>query len=200
MASQISIRLAGPAHIPAMLEIYRPFIESTPVSFEDAVPSMEDFAMRIERFQRRHPCLVCLDDDTVAGYAYASPHRARAAYQWAAEVSVYVAETHRKHGVASALYTTLLALLEAQNVSQALAGMTLPNPASEAFHASFGFERFAVYARIGYKFGQWHDVAWMQKYLRDDPDANPLSLRMPGELTAEEWESALSAGLARIKA
>ena len=104
------------------------------------------------------------------GFAYGCPHRERAAYRWAADVSVYVVPEHQRHGVGRALYGSLLPLLVRQGLHVACAGITLPNEASVALHESFGFTAVGVYRRIGFKHGAWWDVGWWQLELRE-PDA-----------------------------
>jgi len=108
----------------------------------------------------------------IAGYAYASRHRERRAYQWSVDVSCYVDARFRRRGVGGALYRVLLALLARQGFFNAYAGITLPNAASVALHESAGFRPIGVYRRVGYKLGAWHDVGWWGREIaapRDDP-------------------------------
>ncbi len=119
--------------------------------------------------------------DPVAGFAYGSTHRSRAAYRWAADVTVYIGEGQRGQGVGSALYRALLQLLRRQGVTTACAGITLPNPASVGLHESLGFELVGIYRRIGWKAGTWHDVGWWQLQLADD-DEPPQELGPPVRL------------------
>ncbi len=106
------------------------------------------------------------EEDGVVGYAYGCPHRERAAYRWAADVSVYVAPTHHRQGLGRALYEDLLARLTEQGFQIACAGVTLPNDASVGLHESLGFAPVGVYRRIGFKLGRWWDVGWWQRELR----------------------------------
>jgi phosphinothricin acetyltransferase len=142
--------------------IYAPYVRDSVASFEEREPSAEEFARRIELISRSHPWLVADDDGELAGYAYAAPHRERAAYRWAAEVAVNVAPHRRRQGIGRALYGALLPLLVRQGLRIVCAGITLPNDASVALHESFGMEPVGVYRRIGWKFGAWHDVGWWQ--------------------------------------
>src|SRR6202020_2148040 len=102
--------------------------------------------------------------------AYGSDMHARASYRWACEVSVYVDREHTHSGAGRALYTRLLAELAERGFRTAIAGMTLPNAASEALHSAMGFELVGVYRRIGYKLGSWHDVAWVQRQIAAGAD------------------------------
>jgi phosphinothricin acetyltransferase len=119
--------------------------------------------------------VVLEDDGRVAGYAYAGPYKERAAYRWSCEVSVYLERGRRRSGAGRALYEALFERLAARGYRTAVAGMTLPNPASEGLHRALGFEPVGVWRRIGWKDGAWHDVAWVQRALADgeDPPAEP---------------------------
>ena len=163
----MTIRLATPADVPTILDIYAPFITESTTSFEYEVPTVIEFAGRIQLIQQQYPYLVAERDGRVLGYAYASKHRDRTAYQWSVETSVYVHPDGQRQGIARQLYTTLFDLLRRQGYYSAYAGITLPNPASEAFHRSMGFETVGVFKNIGYKFGAWHDVIWLQLALQD---------------------------------
>jgi phosphinothricin acetyltransferase len=165
------IRLATAADAPQIEAIYRPFCDESHISFETPAPDAAELASRIERTNRRFSWLVDEVDGAVAGYAYASPHRERAAYRWAVEVTVYVHGRHRGRGVARALYGKLFERLRAQGMFKAYAGIALPNPPSQAFHESMGFTPVGVYRRIGYKLGAWWDVGWWQLSLQ--PEASP---------------------------
>jgi phosphinothricin acetyltransferase len=160
------IRLATVADAAAVAAIYAPFCESTVVSFEYRAPSPEEMARRILAITVQHPWLVLTDDEVVAGYAYAGPHRERAAYAWSVDTAVYVAPGHRRRGVGTALYSRLFHILRLQGYFNAYAGVTLPNEPSIRLHESVGFTAVGVYRRVGYKLGAWHDVAWFELALQ----------------------------------
>jgi phosphinothricin acetyltransferase len=133
-------------------------------------------ATRIRDTSTQFPWLVAEVDGAVAGYAYASSHRERAAYRWAVDVAVYVASAHQGRGIGRALYEALFERLARQGYRMACAGITLPNPASVALHERVGFRPVGVYREIGWKFGHWHDVAWYQRPLMPegaDPPGEP---------------------------
>jgi phosphinothricin acetyltransferase len=113
---------------------------------------------------------VCEVDGDVTGYAYASPHRARAAYRWSVDTSVYVGERWRRSGVGRDLYASLFSVLAAQGFVNAYAGIALPNPASVRLHEAVGFTSIGVYEGVGYKLGRWHDVGWWQRALKPAPE------------------------------
>jgi phosphinothricin acetyltransferase len=109
----------------------------------------------------------------IVGYAYASKHRDRAAYQWCCEVSVYVDERHHGLGIATLLYLRLMQTLKSKGYVHAFAGITLPNHKSVQFHKRLGFKSIGVYPKIGFKLGGWHDVEWMTLELASPPK-NPV--------------------------
>jgi phosphinothricin acetyltransferase len=185
------IRHADPSRdVDGCLEIYGPFAAATPTSFEDRAPTLAEFADRIERIGRTHAFLVAEADGVVAGFAYAGSHRERPAYRWSTECSVYIGDAHRGQGLGRALYGTLLPLLERQGYRVALAGITLPNPASVGLHTALGFTEVGVYRRIGWKAGGWRDVVWLALALgpetTDDQEpaapGAPVRLEKPVEL------------------
>jgi L-amino acid N-acyltransferase YncA len=168
----MKIRPADPRRdAAACAAIYAPSVESTPISFELVPPDAAEFARRIERYSATHPFLVAEDGDgeasggEVLGYAYACRWAERAAYDWAVEVSVYVAGAHQGRGVGRALYEELFERLRAQGFRVAVAGVTLPNPASIGLHESLGFEPIGSLRDIGWKEGAWRDVGYWQLYL-----------------------------------
>lgn len=149
----------------ACAAIYEPYVRDSPISFEAFAPGTDDFAARIASVWATHPFLVAERGDEVAGFAYASPHRERAAYRWAADVAVYVAAGRHRQGVGRQLYGELFTRLREQRLRIACAGITMPNEASVGLHESFGFEPVGIYREIGYKAGAWRDVGWWQLHL-----------------------------------
>ncbi len=163
----------------ACASIYEPYVRDTAISFEERPPDSLALAERIERISRTHPWLVAEDGGEVTAFAYGCPHRERAAYRWAADVSVYVDADRRRRGAGAALYGALLPLLQDQGFYVACAGVTLPNEASVGFHESFGFTPVGVYRRIGFKFGTWWDVGWWQLQLREPGTSTPAEPTPP---------------------
>jgi phosphinothricin acetyltransferase len=177
-------------------EIYAPAIEDDATSFEVIVPDVAEVERRIQSQLGKYPWLVFERDRNVVGYAYASSHRARSAYQWSVEVSVYIHRQAHRRGVGRALYTALFDLLRWQGYVNAYAGITLPNPASVGLHTSLGFRPIGVFDRIGFKFDRWHDVAWLQLRLIDDsrPPRDPLPAK---DVLAEPRTAAMFEACAR---
>ncbi|MDB5082413.1 MAG: family acetyltransferase [Chloroflexi bacterium] len=146
--------------------IYGPVVEHTVISFEFEPPTVTEIEQRITKTLDILPWLVCEYRGEVIGYAYASKHQERAAYQWAANVSAYVTEASRGTGVGRALYSALMPILVAQGLYNAFAGITLPNAASVGLHEALGFTPLGVYRQVGYKMGAWYDVGWWQRPLQ----------------------------------
>lgn len=170
----------------ACAAIYAPHVASSAVSFEAEPPDAAELGRRIERTSATHPWLVLERDGRVVGYAYACPHRDRAAYRWTAEVSVYVAAADHRTGVARELYGALFELLRRQRLHVACAGVTLPNAASVGLHESFGFVLVGVYRDIGWKAGAWRDVGWWRLALRDAGEVPPAEPLVPQRLAMPE--------------
>jgi phosphinothricin acetyltransferase len=187
------VRLADPERdSERVAQIYRPSVEANFISFEEVAPGAAEMAARIRAVIDRLPWLVAeADDGLVIGYAYASPHRERAAYRWSVDISVYVEEQWHGRGVGRALYDELIERLRGQGFVNAYAGVTLPNPASVALHESIGMTLIGVYERVGYKLGVWRDIAWYGMRL-----AEPKSPGQPPEpiLLAHLPRSGRSAG------
>jgi phosphinothricin acetyltransferase len=157
----------------ACAAIYAPYVRDTAISFEDVPPTTAEMAALIERLVETHAWLVAETEHEILGYAYACPHRKRAAYRWTTEVSVYVDTRHRRRGAGRELYESLLRALTERGYQVALAVIALPNDASVAFHEACGFESAGVYRRLGFKFGEWWDVGWWQLDLAASRQANP---------------------------
>jgi L-amino acid N-acyltransferase YncA len=167
------IRSASPADAAALARIYAPYVTDGTASFEETPPDDSDMAARM---RTGHPWLVVESGGTVAGYAYASAHRSRAAYRWSVDVSVYLAPGVHRRGLGRALYRELLDRLRAQGFVNAYAGIALPNDASVGLHEAMGFTPVGVYQGVGHKHGRWIDVGWWQLQLaapRPTPPPEP---------------------------
>lgn len=159
----ITLRTATVADTPSLLAIYAPYVEKTAITFEYTVPNPEDFSRRITRTLARYPYLVAEQGGAIIGYAYASAFKERAAYDWAVEVSIYVAEDTRGAGVGTLLYDGLEQALFRQNVTNVNACISYPNPGSISFHEKRGYKTVGHFSKCGYKLGTWWDMVWMEK-------------------------------------
>ena len=187
------MRLARETDAEALLAVYAPYVHETSVTFELIPPTVEEFRERVCTTLKRAPWLLAEENGCVIGYAYGGTFRARPAYQWSAEVSVYLTPAAQGRGLGRALYLALFDLLRAQNYCTALAGITLPNAPSVRLHEKLGFTYIGAYHSVGFKHGNWHDVGWWELPLRERP-AHPAPLRLLAELTPAEWESAFKKG------
>ena len=162
---ELTIRAADATHdAPACAAIYRPFVTDGWTSFELEPPDASEMMRRISGYGASHGWLVAESDGRIAGYAYGSPHRTRAAYASSCDVAVYVDRAHAGKGIGQALYGALLPHL-AKTYHAAFAGITMPNPASIALHEKMGFTPVGIYREVGWKSGGWRDVGWWQRIL-----------------------------------
>jgi phosphinothricin acetyltransferase len=149
----------------AISEIYGHYVRTSAISFDLDMPSADWRRKWFATFDTsgRHRLLVARDDGRAVAYAASVPYRPRAAYAPSVETSVYVAPSHVGQGVGSALYETLLAELEREDVHRAYAGIGMPNPASVRLHERCGYRRVGYYTEQGRKFGRYWDVAWYER-------------------------------------
>ena len=187
------LRMATAADAAAVLAIYAPVVRTSAITFENEVPPVEEIAARIDAVTACWPWLLLERDGDVAGYAYATTWRARAAYQWSVETTVYVREDCHRSGVGRALYRALLACLRLQGFRLAIGGITLPNAASIALHEAMGFRPAGVHRACGYKLGAWHDVGFWELALVPDDGREPRAPRAPGALAGTPaWDTTLA--------
>jgi phosphinothricin acetyltransferase len=190
-----NIRLATPDDAEAIVAIYAPYCEGSAVSFEQSAPTPEEMARRIVTVITQRPWIVLEDNGGVVGYAYAAPHHERWAYRWSVNTAIYISPSHQRRGAGRALYRTLFDLLRQLGYCNAVAGITLPNPASVRLHEAMGFTLVGVYRDIGHKLGAWRDVAWYQAPIQPLP-AEPqelLSIRALHGTAA--WDAAVRRGV-----
>ncbi|MGA9403363.1 arsinothricin resistance N-acetyltransferase ArsN1 family B [Haladaptatus sp.] len=180
----VDIRLVEPADAEAITDIYAPIVRETVISFERTPPDEAEIENRIEATLPTYPWLVCVHDDELLGYAYASPHRSRESYQWSVDVSVYVRSDHHRSGIGRGLYESLFALLREQGYYNAYAGIALPNPASVGLHESLGFEQIGTYRDVGYKGGTWRSVGWWHLRLSVETNGDEAEPTPPRSLSA----------------
>lgn len=174
MATDITIRMATKADAKDILEIYAPYITDTAITFEYVLPSVEEFAQRIVSTLTKYPFIVALENNQIIGYSYASAFKERAAYEWAAETTIYLKQDYRGLGVGRNLYLALEDILMKQNILNlnaciaytAIEDKHLSNT-STYFHEHLGYTKVAHFSKCGYKFGTWYDIIWMEKIIGD---------------------------------
>ncbi len=181
------IRVACPEDAAGILDVYRPYVEGTAVTFECAAPSVGEMEARISRTLQRYPYLVAVKDGRVVGFTYAGPLRARAAYDWSVETTIYVASTERGTGLGRALYDALEDALRPMGVLTLYACVAFADgpdefltEASMRFHERQGFAKVGELRECGSKFGRWYSIAWMQKRIgTPQPDPQPIRPFVP---------------------
>lgn len=157
------IRNAARGDVPAMLEIYAPYIINTTYTFEYTVPTREEFTRRFDRITEQFPWLLWEEEGRVLGYAYASAPFERPAYQWCAELSIYLSPRAQGRGVGGKLYDALEKALFAQGYRVLYAVITRENTRSVDFHRKRGYTQCACFSGCGVKFGKILDVVWLEK-------------------------------------
>ena len=187
----LHLRFASEADAPALLDIYRQYID-TSITFEYELPSTEKFAQRIRTFGAFYPYFVCEEDGKILGYAYAHRQAERAAYQWNAELSLYLDKDCRGQGVGRRMYAVLLNLLRLQGIRTVYALVTSPNEPSERLNKGMGFHLMGVQQNTGFKAGAWHGVSWFEKAIGvyDDAPQPPKSIH---DIPAEQVQAVLDA-------
>ncbi len=170
MASDIRIRMAREEDAADLLDIFRPYVLETAVAFNYEPPTLEEFRNTITDRLRRYPYLVAQRGGEIVGYAYVSPFKARAAYDWAVETSIYVKRGQTGTGCGRVLYESLERILKAQHILSMYACIAYTDHEddhltsnSPDFHAHMGYELTATFPKCGYKFGRWYDMIWMHK-------------------------------------
>ena len=170
--STVLIRDAKLSDAPRLLEIYSYYVKNTAITFEYDVPTLSEFTRRVEATLRTHPYLVAEQAGELLGYAYAAPFHVRAAYQWAAESTIYLRQDQRGNGLGPQLYGALERVLAAQNVLNCNACIALPQAedatltqASVRFHQRMGYTLVGQFHQVGYKFDRWYHMVWMEKAL-----------------------------------
>ena len=176
MQTDLMIRKATPADAAELLEIYIPYITDTAITFEYDIPSVSEFTDRMIQTLKKYPYLVAIAEGKIIGYAYASAYKARAAYSWAVETSIYLRPDCKGKGYGKKLYQALEDTLQRQNIiniNACIAYTTVEdahlNNTSALFHEHLGYKKVAHFTKCGYKFGTWYDIIWMEKMLGDHP-------------------------------
>lgn len=172
MENDIKIRAASENDAKDILEIYAPYVKETAITFEYDVPDPAEFAGRIRTTLQKYPYIVVEKDGKLLGYAYAGSFVGRAAYDWAAEVTIYLKKDMRKMGLGKKLYQALEKICRAQNITNLYACIGCPETEDEyltknsmQFHAHMGYALIGEFHKCGYKFGRWYNMVWMEKII-----------------------------------
>jgi phosphinothricin acetyltransferase len=164
----IRIRPANRADLPRLTEIYNHYVIHTPITFDLEPYTVERRAAWFEQFALtgRHRLVVAEEEGVVQGYAGTMRFRPKAAYDTTVETTIYSSQESVGKGVGRKLYAGLFESLAGENVHRIVGGYTLPNAASAKLHEMFGFKSVGIFTEVGYKFGKYWDVAWMERPLR----------------------------------
>ncbi len=182
MSSDIIIRMATVEDAKEILDIYIPYVIDTAITFEYEVPSVEEFADRMKKVQRKYPYIVAVEYGKIIGYAYVSAFKERAAYDWAVETTVYMKLDYQGKGIGKKLYLALEEILKKQNIlnlNACIAYTTTEDShltnASTYFHEHLGYKPVGHFTQCGYKFGTWYDMIWMEKMIGEHtPNPKPI--------------------------
>ncbi len=175
----MTILCANKSHAQAIARIYAPYCApDCYISFESSAPDAIEMESRIESASPKFPFLVYKDEDRILGYAYASSHNQRQAYDWSANVSIYLDPAAKGRGIGRNLYKCLLRIMRELGYYNLYAGITMPNAASEGIHKAMGFEHVAIYKKVGFKNGAWRDVLWLTLPLIQHQDREPEPIKL----------------------
>lgn len=184
--SKITIRAASEYDAEVLLNIYAPYIRETAITFEYDIPTVEEFAERIRHTLNRYPYLVAECEGEIVGYAYASSFHERAAYDWAAETSIYVSMDKKRLGIGVKLYEVLEKMLKKQGILNLNACIACPiendpylTRDSVAFHEKMGYRIVGHFSKCGYKFNRWYDMVWMEKHIGEHKENQPAVRKFP---------------------
>ncbi|HTE55909.1 MAG TPA: GNAT family N-acetyltransferase [Kofleriaceae bacterium] len=189
MNEVVTIELARAGDLERITSLVNRAGETGTANFATSPEPLEQWIDEWEKTSSTHPWLVARSSGDVLGFAKASAHRARGAYRWTAEVSIYIDEERRARGLGTALYGVLIPFLGAQGFVTLLAGITAGHTASERLHARAGFIRCGTFHRAGWKMGGWHDVGYWELQLGGGLEPAPV------RGVAEVWEARGGGGL-----
>lgn len=182
----ITIGIASENDAEEILAIYAEYVKKTAITFEYEVPDMEEFRGRIRHTLERFPYLVARENGKIVGYAYASPFKARPAYDWAVETSIYVDRNLRRCGIGRKLYGALEATLKKQGILNMNACIAYPKTEDEyltrdsvKFHEKLGYQMVGTFHQCGYKFHRWYDMVWMEKFIGEHRENQQKVISFP---------------------
>ncbi|MCI9481106.1 MAG: N-acetyltransferase [Oscillibacter sp.] len=168
----LEIRLVTAEDAPGLLKVYEHYVRHTAISFEYEVPTLEEFRARIARTRQKYPYFAAVENGRILGYAYAGPFVGRKAYDWSAELTVYLAPEAKGRGLGRKLYEALENALAGMGVLNLYACIGYPEEEDEyltrnsaEFHAHMGFSPAGRFRQCGYKFDRWYDMIWMEKII-----------------------------------
>ena len=203
MKEAICVRPATAEDAEQLLEIYTPFVISedsslSNVSFELEAPDVEEFRQRIHDISAQFPYLVGEVQGQILGYVYCHPYRERLAYQWAVEVTIYLAPAGQGKGLGRVLYEAMENILRLQGITMLYSCITVGNDHSIKMHEALGYRLIGTFTNSGYKHGQWLDTVWLEKQLQPCPE-KPVNMKGWRELPCTAVETVLAEAAARMQ-
>ncbi len=190
----IEIRPVTTADTDELLEIYRPYVTETAITFEYDVPSADEFRTRIENILKKYPYLAAVKNNEVIGYAYAGTFKTRAAYAYNVEVTIYIKKEHRRSGVGKILYAELERLLKKQGITNLYACIACTETEDEyltndsiKFHQRMGYRLIGTFKQCGYKYNRWYDMVWMEKIIGEHLAKQPEIIKF-ADLKEDNYE------------
>lgn len=163
-----------------LLDIYAVYVKDTAISFEYDIPTVSEFAKRIETISSKYPYLKIVENGRILGYAYASAFKGRRAYDWSVESTIYIRKDLRNRGIGKILYAELERILSAMGILNMNACIAVPKGEdshltndSVLFHEALGFKPVGIFHDSGYKFNTWYDMTWMEKMLGEHMTIQP---------------------------
>ncbi len=165
MSNKFTIRQITESDTNEVLEVFKPYVINTAITLEYDVPTTEEFLHRIKTNTVDYPWLICLYNNKIVGYAYASKRGNREGLKWSTESTIYFAGNFHGKGLGRVLYDALFNVLQLQGYFNVYAGVILPNEKSEALHKALGFSEVGGFSKVGYKLGKWRDCKWFQLHL-----------------------------------
>ena len=163
---RISIRAATRADVPAILTIYNDAVLNTTASWDYEPSTLEQrLAWYDEHVEGNFPIFVAADGEEIVGWSAFGKFRAKIGYQYSVENSVYVAADRRGQGIGKLLIPPLIEAAQERKLHMMIAGIEASNTVSVKLHTQFGFVECARFTQVGYKFGRWLDLIFMQRLL-----------------------------------
>ena len=178
----LTIRPARPSDIPAIAAIYQEAVRTGTASWELEPPTEAEMLKRFEAITGGgYPYLVAEEEGRLIGYAYAGRFQPREAYDWAVETSIYLDVDVRGRGIGTWLHAELEGACRSMNVQNMDACIAAPREADDphltdasiGFHEHLGYRMVGRFEQVGYKFGRWYDMVWMERLIGDH--ATPAS-------------------------
>lgn len=192
---QISIRAAKIEDAAALVNIYGSYVTDTAITYEYVIPSVEEFAKRMETILQKYPYLVAEKDGEIVGYAYADAFHERAAYGWSVETSIYLAPNRKRMGIGKCLYDELERILKLQKIIKLIACIAYPEQNDEyltqdsvRFHEHLGYQMAGILKNSGYKFHRWYHTVWMDKWIGEPVEQQEPIIPFVPEMLEKNWQ------------